>query len=98
MKKMIADGFDIHHVDGNHANNHPANLILMDGIDHMRLHGLFKMARPDRREAVAKASRERWAKTPQKDRVAHAKRIANIRWKRIRADRKRAEQQMEAGI
>lgn len=37
---MLADGFHIHHVDGDHSNDDPRNLVLIDGVDHMRLHGM----------------------------------------------------------
>lgn len=33
------DGFHIHHIDGNHSNNAPENLALIEGQDHLRLHG-----------------------------------------------------------
>ena len=34
------DGFDVHHLDGDHGNNDPDNLVLMEHSDHMRLHGV----------------------------------------------------------
>lgn len=39
LAERIRDGADIHHVDGNRANNDPSNLVLIDGADHMMLHG-----------------------------------------------------------
>lgn len=39
MRERMADGFDIHHLDGNHDNNDPANLVLIEHTDHMALHG-----------------------------------------------------------
>lgn len=36
----LKDGFDIHHIDGDHSNNDPANLALIEHQDHMRFHGL----------------------------------------------------------
>ncbi len=39
LLKMLAEGFEIHHLDGNHKNNEPRNLILVEYIDHRRLHG-----------------------------------------------------------
>jgi len=39
LKERLADGFQVHHADGNHANNAPDNLVLIDGNDHLRLHG-----------------------------------------------------------
>lgn len=39
LKAKLADGFDIHHLDGNHANDDPANLVLIEHTDHMMLHG-----------------------------------------------------------
>lgn len=38
LSAMLADGFNVHHLDGDHGNNDPANLILIDSVDHMRLH------------------------------------------------------------
>lgn len=55
----IRDGFDIHHVDGNHANNDPQNLALIEHRDHMCLHGSPSL----RRDAKALAAREQEADT-----------------------------------
>ena len=38
LREQSADGFDVHHVDGNHSNNAPENLILIDHRDHFMLH------------------------------------------------------------
>lgn len=40
LKEKLADGFDIHHLDGNHDNDDPLNLLLVEVMDHMRLHDL----------------------------------------------------------
>lgn len=32
------DGFDVHHIDGDHDNNDPLNLLLMEHRDHFMLH------------------------------------------------------------
>jgi len=42
LREMFLEGFDIHHVDGDHSNNTPLNLVLIEAVDHMRLHG-FKL-------------------------------------------------------
>lgn len=39
LEQRIADGFEIHHCDHNHNNNEPWNLVLIEGVDHHRLHG-----------------------------------------------------------
>lgn len=39
LADRLADGFHVHHMDGDHANDAPSNLILLEGGDHMRLHG-----------------------------------------------------------
>lgn len=36
---MLADGFEVHHLEGKHNNNDPNNLILVEHVDHRRLHG-----------------------------------------------------------
>lgn len=38
LRERLADGFDIHHVDGDHENDDPRNLVLIDGGDHLMLH------------------------------------------------------------
>ena len=45
LRRMAKEGFDVHHVDGDHRNNAPGNLVLMEHVDHMRLHGLAPMRR-----------------------------------------------------
>lgn len=39
LKERIRDGFHVHHIDGDHENNDPANLVLIDGVDHGMIHG-----------------------------------------------------------
>lgn len=37
----LADNFHVHHVDGDHGNDAPNNLALIEGLDHMLLfHGM----------------------------------------------------------
>lgn len=38
LKERLADGFDIHHIDGDAENNAHENLVLIDHADHMMLH------------------------------------------------------------
>lgn len=40
LRERLADGFHVHHADGDHFNDDPGNLVLIDGQDHMRLHGM----------------------------------------------------------
>lgn len=42
LRQMFREGFDVHHVDGDHSNDTPLNLVLIEAVDHMRLHG-FKL-------------------------------------------------------
>lgn len=39
LKKQLRDGFDIHHLDRDHNNDCPENLVLIECDDHMRIHG-----------------------------------------------------------
>ena len=40
LRERLKDGFCIHHIDGDHSNNHPRNLVLIEGQDHrVNLHG-----------------------------------------------------------
>lgn len=46
LSARLADGFDVHHLDGDHTNNSPENLILVECQDHsLTLHSL-RMIRP----------------------------------------------------
>lgn len=38
IKTALHAGFDIHHIDGNHENDDPDNLILIELGDHQRIH------------------------------------------------------------
>lgn len=38
LKEHTRDGFDVHHIDGDHSNNDPNNLILTEHRDHFMLH------------------------------------------------------------
>jgi hypothetical protein len=53
LRAKIEEGFHVHHKDGDHSNDDPLNLILMDGVDHMRLHGM-KLEKPAARRARGK--------------------------------------------
>ncbi|MBS1984808.1 MAG: hypothetical protein JST16_11620 [Bdellovibrionales bacterium] len=39
LEDRLKDGFDVHHLDGNHNNDAPENLVLIDCGDHLMLHG-----------------------------------------------------------
>jgi hypothetical protein len=55
---MIADGFDVHHLDADHDNDHPSNLILLETTDHTKtIHAL-----PFSRLDAVKAMQERKAR------------------------------------
>ena len=45
LRERLGDRFDIHHIDGNHDNNEPRNLVLIESADHMGLHGMRKCLR-----------------------------------------------------
>lgn len=82
LRDRLAEGFDVHHLDGNHANDDPSNLVLIEHLDHMRIHGL-----PGNRiQAVSRsvngpAGKKDWRRTAQyredRARVA-AKRAAQL--------------------
>lgn len=38
LRERTKDGFDVHHVDGDPANNSASNLVLIEHGDHMAIH------------------------------------------------------------
>lgn len=78
----IPDGAHIHHKDGNKGNNMPENLALLDGIEHIRLHGemLTDEQREQRRRQLSDKARPvaaKWhgSKTGIKWHSEHAKKV-----------------------
>jgi hypothetical protein len=55
LRQKIVEGFDIHHIDGDHWNNDPDNLALIWHDDHLgKLHGLKHLRRrPGLRKATS---------------------------------------------
>lgn len=39
LKRHLEDGFEIHHIDGDHFNNELSNLVLIERTDHAAIHG-----------------------------------------------------------
>ena len=39
LSDRLRDGFDVHHLDGDKANNAASNLVLIECVDHLGLHG-----------------------------------------------------------
>ena len=54
----VPDGFEIHHIDGDKANNDLCNLQLISRADHRKLHRTKYFSREERLAAGAKAARE----------------------------------------
>lgn len=78
LSEKIAEGFDVHHVDKNKANNAPENLVLIDHEDHMRLHGL-KMVRY--KKTPEETHREKFIRGW----VAYDKRSSGCVWREVGA-------------
>lgn len=38
LRDRLREGFHVHHLNGDHDDNHPENLVLLEGSDHMMLH------------------------------------------------------------
>ncbi|MDR3534013.1 MAG: HNH endonuclease [Rhodopila sp.] len=73
LKEKLKEGFDIHHLDGNHENNTPQNLVMIEHMDHMMLHGGRTLGRMTS-SIVRRQKREPRAK-PTDDQVARAMRL-----------------------
>lgn len=78
LRDRLADGFDVHHLDGDHANDEPLNLVLIEHADHMRLHGMTGGHRL--RRVAQKGPRQ---STLDAGKVAYDRRANGETWRRI---------------
>jgi len=67
LSKALVEGFDIHHMDGNHSNDEPDNLVLIESLDHFNLHGSPKLCRVNR-------FGHKWGERVKKRRIARKER------------------------
>jgi hypothetical protein len=82
LRARLLDGFDIHHLDGDNANNDPDNLVLIDANDHMRLH--------DMKMRIVKRVPVRTGGRPTgsfgvKGRLCYEARLTGLRWGEVGA-------------
>ena len=83
LKEKLSEGFDVHHLDGDHHNNEPANLVLIETVDHMRLHGMqLKNGLVGWRRQLAEKTARRNAAKKSAERIPQA---ANIDEASVRA-------------
>ena len=84
--ERMAEGFQVHHVDGDHGNDHPHNLVLIEGSDHMRLHGIFRLKRnPGHMSKIGtKGGTNSRKNLGKRKRRQLAVKAANVRWKKHR--------------
>lgn len=111
LLRMLAEGFQIHHMDGNHSNDDPKNLVLIEGGDHMMIHnGVARLlwrppvkmggGRPKKVKPTIEEMRQQLADAEEKE----AKKAAVARKKALRDSgrealaRNRARAQYEADL
>ena len=67
LLRMAKEGFDIHHIDGDHENNDPLNLVLIEPKDPFLLHsGRHRTLRLYKRETPVNAAPRWWDERPPK--------------------------------
>lgn len=90
LKRMMFEGFQVHHIDGDNSNNEPSNLALIESVDHMRLHGLLGLVCLDVRAAASKGGKTRMSKMSKAELRKHQQAASNARWRQVRRQRARA--------
>ena len=81
FKEALYNGFDIHHIDGDHDNNEPDNLIMIYSSDHMLLHGVKKFK--GRGNGVWMSQEEIDALKATQGETAYKLRLTGLMWKQI---------------
>lgn len=81
----LEEGFDVHHIDADHTNNDPDNLVLIETTDHHRLHGrrLLGLPRLERTAARHKAQAEAAEKRREAGELAFTLRVTGMGWWKI---------------
>jgi hypothetical protein len=89
LLERLADGFHVHHADGNHSNDAPNNLILVEGVDHIRVFhcgeievGMKEREMNPRQKLASRGGRARANKLSPWMRKVLARRAARARWNR----------------
>ncbi len=83
LLERMADGFHIHHLDGDHENNDQKNLVLIEMADHLMLHNggtrVAYVSGVGKRKDKAKLSRAEGVKVELIGRRAWEERVLRLR-------------------
>lgn len=94
LAERLADNFHVHHVDGDHDNDAPKNLVLIEGLDHMLLfHGMENYSPNSVAGKLGAIARSRM---PKKKWSAICRKGAKKRWRRYRAAKREAARAVAA--
>ena len=77
LKERLKDGFDVHHVDFDHGNNDPTNLVLIECGDHMMIHG----SNISRIDTALRQREEESRNKIELGKVIYEKRMAGLTWR-----------------
>lgn len=90
LRERLADGFHVHHADGDHANDAPSNLILIEGLDHMLIVHGHKVAGIFTSERARQMGKKRHALMSESERKRHQRKAgkASGRARRRKAKKK----------
>lgn len=57
LEQALEQGFDVHHLDEDHSNNMPENLVLIEHTDHFRIHHNWETTE---NSGCRKAGNDKW--------------------------------------
>ena len=81
VSQATAAGFDIHHIDGDHGNNAPENLVMIYSGDHFAFHGAPRFA--GRADGVWMTREELDERKKTNGQKAYEARLSGKRWAEI---------------
>jgi hypothetical protein len=88
----LRDGFEIHHLNENRDDNDPSNLVMIEGVDHMRLHGMQRRLAQSS-SAGRKGGAARMVKMTREQRVKVAQKAGRARWRSTAKERAKKRRQ-----
>lgn len=93
LRERLEDGFHIYHADGDHKNDTPSNLIMIEGLDHMLIVHGHKVPKIFNTSSAREMGKKRFALMTDSERTRHQRKAgkASAKARQIKASAARIQ-------